>query len=178
MRTDAKLLGVDPMSEPIRLANTVVGGCAGPTFSPTTPPPTVSPTSAPTFAACPDNESRLTVDITTDNYPYETTWTLVNNCDGSEVLSGGYYTSAGTLSAQTTPQCLPDDAEYVFTINDSYGDGICCSVGLGEYVVKQDEVQVLSGGDFGSSEVASFGSSGSSPTTVSADNMKGVSALF
>lgn len=166
LKDDAKLLGLDPMGEPIRLTNTVVDGCAGPTFSPTTPPPTVSPTSAPTFSPCPENESRLTVDIKTDNYPYETTWTLVNNCDDSELLSGGPYTSAGTLYSQTTSLCLPDDAEYVFTINDSYGDGICCSVGSGEYVVKQDGVQVLSGGDFGTREVASFGTCGSTPTPI------------
>lgn len=153
MMAEGELLGSDPMGEPIKLANNVVGGCGG---------PTVSPTPAPT---CSGTESRLTVDITTDNYPGETTWTLVNSCDSSEVLSGGPYTSADTLYSQTTPQCLPDDAKYVFTINDSYGDGICCSYGSGGYVVKQDDAQALSGGEFGSSEVASFGSCGSSPTT-------------
>ena len=147
MKADAELLGLDPMGEPIRLTNTVVGGCGG---------PTVTPTSAPTFALCSANESQITVDIKTDNYPAETTWTLVNSCDASVVLSGGPYTSSITTYSQTTP-CLPNNTKYVFTINDSFGDGICCSYGSGEYVVKQDGVQVLSGGQFGSSEVKSFG---------------------
>ena len=39
-----------------------------------------------------------------------------------------------------------------FTINDAYGDGICCSYGSGSYTVRVNGDDVLSGGAFGSSE--------------------------
>lgn len=81
------------------------------------PPPTPPPTSAP----CSQGHSRISVDILTDNYPSETTFTLEDECSGGVVLSGGPYSSTGTLFTDETA-CLPD-SQYTFTINDSYGDG-------------------------------------------------------
>jgi len=49
------------------------------------------------------------------------------------------------------------DTQYEFTINDSFGDGICCGYGDGEYEVKKDGVVVASGSSFGSSESTKFG---------------------
>ena len=53
---------------------------ACPTLAPTISPtksPTQSPSVTPTSTPCPENESRLTADILTDNCPGETEWTLV-----------------------------------------------------------------------------------------------------
>merc|ERR1711953_465753 len=46
---------------------------------------------------------------------------------------------------------------YEFVMFDSYGDGICCGYGQGEYTVVVDGVTVReSGGRFGSSETTTF----------------------
>merc|ERR1712232_1304915 len=91
-------------------------GQTGPTNSPTPAPPTPAPT--------PCQASTIVIDITTDNYPLETSWKLTNNCNGGEELSksAGFYTSQNTEYG--TEECVPA-AEYTFEISDSYGDGIC-----------------------------------------------------
>jgi hypothetical protein len=72
------------------------------------------------------------------------------------VLSGGPYSQAFTF--HMVENCLPP-ARYAFTINDIWGDGICCSQGSGSYAVVVDGVTTLSGGSFGRSETKTFGSS-------------------
>jgi hypothetical protein len=86
-------------------------------------------TMAPTPAPCPDpNQKQVTVQIKTDNYPTETSWTLkkFGSCVGQTDpnLSGGGYTSANT--DQTVFKRCVDKGQYQFIIKDSYGDGICC----------------------------------------------------
>ncbi|GFH49871.1 hypothetical protein CTEN210_06347 [Chaetoceros tenuissimus] len=99
---------------------------------------------------CAPDEMRIAVDLTTDNYPRETSWTL-STCGGVELTSGS-YTDSGT--EHTDSICVPNNVPYRFQINDSYGDGICCSYGLGNYQISIDGTQVVSAvGDFGSSEV-------------------------
>ncbi|MBM94786.1 MAG: endonuclease I [Oceanospirillaceae bacterium] len=91
------------------------------------------------------------VNLTTDNYGTETSWTITNG-SGTEVASGNGYSSNQTVSEDL---CLDADT-YTFTINDSYGDGICCSYGNGSYSVLVDGVEVASGGQFTSSEATDF----------------------
>ncbi len=100
--------------------------------------------------ACTDNP--VTLSITLDNYPSETSWSLVNDA-GVTVASGGGYSGAG--STVTQDLCLPDDC-YTFTINDSYGDGICCAYGSGSYTLSGPSGVLASGGSFGSSESTPF----------------------
>lgn len=69
-------------------------------------------------------------------------------------MSGGGYTSIETTFSENA--CVDDWTSLSFTINDSYGDGICCSYGSGSYTVKVNGNTVLSGGDFGSSETKSL----------------------
>merc|ERR1739847_181535 len=55
--------------------------------------------------------------------------------------------------------------EYVFTIYDSWGDGICCGYGSGAYSVTVNGETVKDGAEFGSSESTAFEvSGGPSPT--------------
>ena len=62
----------------------------------------------------------LTVDITTDRYPSETSWEVVDNCNGDTVvLSGGSYSSGSTTFSETGS--FPD-SQYSFIIKDTYGD--------------------------------------------------------
>ena len=94
----------------------------------------------------------VTMTVLTDNYPGETTWT-VTDAGGATVWSGGPYDAAGTSYAETT--CLPYGC-YTFTINDSYGDGICCGFGQGSYSLTSGGSVLASGGEFGSTASVEF----------------------
>jgi len=100
--------------------------------------------------------NNLTLTITFDNYPEETSWTLKNS-SGSTVASGGTYESQADGSTLDIPINDVADDCYDFTILDAYGDGICCSYGNGSYSLAVTGGSVLvSGGSFTSSEVTSF----------------------
>ena len=55
-----------------------------------------------------------------------------------------------------TNVCVPENLELVFTIYDSYGDGICCESGEGSYLVSACENIYALGGDFEGSESTTF----------------------
>lgn len=120
--------------------------------------------------------NNLTLTITFDNYPEETSWTLKNS-GGSTVASGGTYASQADGSTLVIPiNDLPDGC-YDFTISDAYGDGICCSYGNGSYTLEvTGGATIKTGGSFGSSEVTSFclplSSYGFAPTSTSFDDAK------
>ena len=52
--------------------------------------------------------------------------------------------------------CVPENSDITFTIYDSYGDGICCSWGVGSYQVIACGTTYASGGNFNSSQSTSF----------------------
>ena len=105
------------------------------------------------------SESVVQIDILTDIYPEETTWTLINNCSGEITASGGPYSIENNLFSTTL---TVDAGQYNFTVNDSFGDGIFCSGDcFRAYNVTYDGNLVVSGrGDFGTSESTLFGSCG------------------
>ncbi|MFK7747819.1 MAG: M43 family zinc metalloprotease [Kordia sp.] len=107
---------------------------------------------APCQSGCSDNEVTLT--ITFDDYPEETSWSLVTD-GGTTVASESYSAANADGSTVTETLCLPNDC-YTFTINDAYGDGICCSFGNGSYTLTGPDGQIKSGGSFGSSETTDF----------------------
>ncbi len=94
--------------------------------------------------------------ITPDRYGAETTWQLTNST-GTVIGSGGPYITTGTNGTQ--PDEITDvtitvfDECYTFTLNDSYGDGICCQYGAGTYRLEDQDNNILvnGDGDFGSS---------------------------
>merc|ERR1712176_853538 len=92
------------------------------------------------------------LELTTDNYPGETSWDIKNS-SGDEKYDGSGYSDANTL--HTLNMCLETD-EYTFNIADTYGDGICCSYGSGEYKIKVNGEEVVSGGEFGASKTENF----------------------
>lgn len=104
--------------------------------------------------ACTDSEVSLI--LVADNYGSETSWTLTG--PGGVVASGGPYANNST---NTETFCLPDGC-YDFTINDSYGDGICCAYGNGSYALSGSGVSV-SGASFASSETSNFCVGGGNP---------------
>ncbi len=105
-------------------------------------------------AACPCNGTAVTVSITLDNYPEETSWSIVD-ANGATVASGGTYGTQADGSTVNIDLCLADGC-YDFTINDAYGDGICCGYGNGSYIVTGDGSTLASGGSFASSETTNF----------------------
>ncbi|MEM1359793.1 MAG: zinc metalloprotease, partial [Bacteroidota bacterium] len=105
---------------------------------------------APCSAGCADTE--VTLNLLTDNYASETSWTLSG--PGGTIASGSGYAN-NTNYSETF--CLPDGC-YTFTINDSYGDGICCGYGNGSYSLTNDNTgaSLGAGGNFGFSETQDF----------------------
>ncbi|MEC7646270.1 MAG: hypothetical protein VX689_02155, partial [Bacteroidota bacterium] len=89
----------------------------------------------------------VTVTITTDQYPSETTWDITTST-GQTVASGGPYSSG---NAQQTPvtTTLNTNECYFFNIYDAYGDGICCQYGNGSFTVTDGAgTTISSGGQF------------------------------
>ena len=87
-------------------------------------------TIAPTPSPCENpNQKQVSVQIATDTYPAETSWTLkkVGSCAGQADLnlSSPTYSTANAVQA-AFEQCV-DKGQYEFTITDAYGDGMCCS---------------------------------------------------
>ncbi len=107
-----------------------------------------------TCAPCPCNDNALTLTITLDNYPTETTWQFTDN-GGSVVASGGPYSNT-QRGATVVENVNLADGDFTFTIFDSYGDGICCAYGSGSYNLSDGTNTIASGGAFGSSESTAF----------------------
>jgi len=135
--------------------------------------PTPSPTPSPTqFAPCVDGKVRLTVELMTDGFPTETSWTLRSTCSGGEQVAQGLgYTDETHL--YKTNYCA-QDGRFEFRIEDSFGDGLYWP---GYYKVYQDGtlmvegiMDALTGQETGSSETKTFGSCGritsANPTDV------------
>ena len=64
--------------------------------------------------------------------------------------------------------CLPEGC-YDLTVNDSFGDGICCAYGDGSYTLEVDGVVVATGGDFGDGETINTCTGGDIPGCTDAD---------
>jgi len=107
------------------------------------------PTAAAEEPSCSTNE--IAFSLTTDQYGYETSWTITDS-NNAEQASGSNLASSTEYNEAI---CL-DDGEYTFTINDSYGDGICCTYGNGSYDVSLAGTSLISGGTFTQTESKTF----------------------
>jgi hypothetical protein len=65
-------------------------------------------------ASCPPDNNEIIVQIIPDQYPTEISWVLSD-------LSGNILGTGGSVGDTI---CIPDSVCTIFTINDSYGDGI------------------------------------------------------
>ncbi len=122
---------------------------------------------------CSQNE--VTISITFDNYPEETSWAITNS-SGATVASGGTYASQADGSTLTISECLPNGC-YDFTISDAYGDGICCSYGNGAYSVIGGGSTLASGSSFTNSETTNFCVGSTPPASCDTPTGLGVSGL-
>ncbi|WP_204344411.1 immunoglobulin-like domain-containing protein [Psychroserpens algicola] len=99
-------------------------------------------------------DTTVTLTFVFDNYPEETSWTILDS-GNSTVASGGTYGSQSDGSTLNIDVDLPAGC-YSLVINDTYGDGICCSYGNGSYTLTDGGTVLASGGSFTSSETTSF----------------------
>jgi hypothetical protein len=103
------------------------------------------------FNAISGAASGFTVSIILDDYPEETSWEIQDN-SGNIIASGSGYTG-GTVS---TDVCVAAGC-YEFTINDEFGDGICCLYGDGFYeVINSNGATVAQGGEFTDTETTTI----------------------
>eukprot|EP00978_Attheya_sp_CCMP212_P004433 scaffold9688_cov60-Attheya_sp.AAC.4 len=96
---------------------------------------------------CASGESLVEVSLVTDFYGEETSWSLREN--NGMVLVSGSELSGNKRYANSL--CIPKHTCFTFTINDGYGDGVCCSYGQGFFSLTVDGLEVKSGSDFGGS---------------------------
>lgn len=106
-------------------------------------------------AQCPTGETEIQFTLIPDNYGSETTWNFKGPGGTPTYASGGPYTNNNNTPINVNV-CVPTGSQVIFTILDSYGDGICCAEGNGSYTISINGVTVKSGGSFGSSETTAF----------------------
>lgn len=107
-----------------------------------------------TFVAILNGEN-VTVNIIEDQYGSETTWEITD-ASNNVIASDGPWTDGNDQTLHTYQVCLEVGQCYDFTINDSYGDGICCGFGQGSYEVINAGNVVASGGQFAFTETTNF----------------------
>jgi hypothetical protein len=93
------------------------------------------------FAQCGVNEVEVRVEIATDNWGYETSWTITDLV-GTVILEGGQGGVYDNFTSYSDSICLADDGCFFFEIYDTFGDGIFAPEGYELYV---NEVLVSSG---------------------------------
>lgn len=93
--------------------------------------------------------------LTFDNYPEETSWEI-RNSNNNIVFSGANYGNQPDGSTITITNGLFAGC-YTLTIKDTYGDGMCCTVGNGSYRLTDTTGAVLAtGGSFATTSTTSF----------------------
>ena len=87
----------------------------------------------------------VTLRLTLDDWGSETTWELAQE-GGATVVEGGPYSDGENGTVVNEAICLAGGC-YTLTLNDSYGDGMCCSEGNGDFNVLDGNGNVLLDGD-------------------------------
>lgn len=109
----------------------------------------------------------VTLDLLTDNFGGETSFEMVQDPGGANVIIPP-TPALGPLASNTNFQFdwdLPP-GNYEFTIFDSFGDGICCGFGNGGFTLTTptEAIPSPSGGQFGASETIAFSIAAPVPT--------------
>lgn len=85
-------------------------------------------------------ERDITLTLTLDEYPNETTWKITDVLDNTLFSGGPYATPYATISETW---CLDPRQCYKLSLYDSYGDGFCCAFGEGGYTLTDPDNIVL-----------------------------------
>lgn len=123
-----------------------------------------------------NDNNGVTVNYSTDGWPQETSYKIVNTNTGNTVFQVTSNQITGTQYENTLlieNLCLPNGC-YEATIEDSYGDGLSGGFGspVGSFeIISNNAQQGIISGDFGSSATISFCiPSGTLPPPVSTKN--------
>ncbi|MCB0770624.1 MAG: T9SS type A sorting domain-containing protein, partial [Flavobacteriales bacterium] len=94
--------------------------------------------------------------LTLDNYGSDITWHLDSEI-GTTLHTGGPYADFQGGTVDSVAFCLTNGC-YTFTINDAFGDGLCCDAGEGRYVIRdmQGTEYAVNDGRFGESNTDDF----------------------
>ena len=97
----------------------------------------------------------ITLQINADNYPDETSWEIYDEGTNQLVNSGSL--TWGT-QVYTEDICVNYNSCFSLYVYDSWGDGICCGYGIGNFQVTNSSGQtiVYNDGDFGSEALHVF----------------------
>ena len=104
----------------------------------------------------------LTMVLLTDNYPFETAVMLEDLGTGEIFWADEQFTQP--LTEYTLTQEIDPTGCYSFVITDAYGDGMCCTFGIGSVELFLDGVSVFTGDAFGSSLSYLVGEACENPT--------------
>jgi len=99
-----------------------------------------------TLASCADGESSWKLDLTVDDFPWETRWTIKDTSGERVVYGPSDDTSYEKRGSYEEEGCLPP-GNYVFTMKDRSGDGMCCKFGDGQFQFKVDDVVLAKSDD-------------------------------
>ena len=98
----------------------------------------------------------LTLTLLTDNYPNETTWSVVD-ASGNTMAAGGPYSNQQTSYVEEF--CVGSGC-FDLIFNDTYGDGMQAGGVAGDYQLTDPDgnvlVQIVSGANFGLQAIDNF----------------------
>jgi len=118
-------------SDPISYTPTpCIPGCTDPNSEAYNPWATVDDGSCSGTNCDPDTEHQITMQITLDNWPGETSWTM-NSGGIIGAVTDGTYNFNDIGKTFTYNFCIDKNTGFEFIINDTYGDGIAGSTSGG-----------------------------------------------
>jgi hypothetical protein len=96
------------------------------------------------------------LELTLDDFGTDITWSLATDV-GTVLYEGGPYADGDAGELVQSDFCLTNGC-YVFTINDAFGNGICCDEGNGSYFIHAPDLLtfVESDGQYGEGEEQPF----------------------
>lgn len=124
-----------------------------------------------TFATSSVMAVPVVLSLLTDDFAGETSFEMVLSSGGGNIaydsftgteafggsLSDGFADQGDLVNATAYTFTWDLGAgDYDFTLFDSFGDGICCGFGLGEYSLAVNGVTIASGGEFAFEDTTAF----------------------
>lgn len=102
-----------------------------------------------------DNSNFITLVFNADNYADEITWILTNTTSGIVINEGALETNNASYTEEI---CVSVDDCFSLEVNDSFGDGMCCQFGTGNFSVLDTNGELLNynDGDFGDGTTVTF----------------------
>ena len=99
----------------------------------------------------------ITLQLNFDDFPEETSWKIKSTDNNQLIATGGNYPYEAAGTSIDEAVCLEEGC-YKLIVKDSYGDGMCCDYGFGNFLILDEEQEIFyeSDGDFGKRERVDF----------------------